>query len=373
MLRKFAIKRLTASDLTFFEWHFRNHNVGNQKAINLNADVFIDQLYPGLPSVALTKSGRLPVDLYLYGPGLEQELNLQRKIIKFGSYKNWRLDGEFIYDPTVSPARFHVLQPNDLVLFEFTGDVEPQTVKAFFVSKVTADDRGLFRVLNGDLGARGMISMQYSEIETLIKQAAPDERHPVFELLLESDLEDAAKAGPQGLTRLYKRRSGRRLSKNELAQALRRIEELGQVGEEFVNAHFERLKSEARISAFQWESQDNAVSPYDFWYEEEAHKSFLDVKATSGGFERNIHISFPELQAMRDYAEPYYIYRLYEVGERTAKLRISREMRSIADAVLKILLGLPAGISSDGVSLSPSMLGCGPEVNLVMPEPVETP
>jgi len=97
----------------------------------------------------------------------------------------------------------------------------------------------------------------------------------------------------------------------------------------------------------------------------------LDVKATSGGFERNIHISLPELLAMRDSAEPYYIYRVYEVGEGAAKLRISKEMRLIADAILKVLLALPAGVSSDGVSVSPSILSCGAEVNLVMPDAAE--
>ncbi len=373
MLRKFALKRLTASDLTFFEWHFRNHNAGNQKAINLNADVFIDKLYPGLPGLVLAKSGRIPIDLYLYGPGLEQELNLQRKIVKFGSYKNWRLDGEFIYDPTVHPDRFHGLQPNDLALFEFIGELEPQTIKAFFISQADTADRGLHRVLNVKLDGRAMISLQYYEIEALIKEAAADERHPIFELLLESDLEDAVKAGPVGLTRLYKRRSGRRLSKIELAQALRRVEELGQLGEEFVNAHFEKMRSEARIANFQWESQDNAVSPYDFWYEQEGRKAFLDVKATSGGFERNVHASLPELLAMRDSKEPYFIYRVYEVGEGTAKLRVSQEIRGIADAILKVLLSLPAGVSSDGVSLSPSMLGCGAEVTITMAEAVEAP
>ena len=46
MINKLALKRLTASDLTLFEWHFNYRNAGNQKAINLNADVFKDQLYP---------------------------------------------------------------------------------------------------------------------------------------------------------------------------------------------------------------------------------------------------------------------------------------------------------------------------------------
>lgn len=138
-----------------------------------------------------------------------------------------------------------------------------------------------------------------------------------------------------------------------------------------MNAHFERLKSEAQIVNFQWESQDNAVSPFDFWYERDGSKSLLDVKATNGDFERNIHISFPELQAMRDSAEPYYIYRVYEIAEGVAKLRISAPMRTVAGAVLEVLLKLPAGFSSDGVSVLPSTLHFGAEVNLMMPDAVE--
>ncbi len=125
-----------------------------------------------------------------------------------------------------------------------------------------------------------------------------------------------------------------------------------------MNAHFEKLKAEARIANFLWESQEHAVSPYDFWYEQDSRKSFLDAKATSGGFERNIHISLPELIAMRDSAH-------------TAKLRISKEMRNIATAVLKVLLTLPEGVSSDGVSISPSILEWENEQNLVMPDPAQ--
>ena len=144
--------------------------------------------------------------------------------------------------------------------------------------------------------------------------------------------------------------------------------EIGQVAEEFVNAHLERLRVEARIANFHWESQENAVSPYDFWYEQDARRSFLDVKATSGGFERNVHISFPELLAMRDSPESYYIYRVYEVGEGVAKLRISKEMRTFADSVLKVLSRLPNGVNSDGISVSPSALDFGAEESLVMPD-----
>lgn len=99
MLKKLAAKRLTASDLTLFEWHYKNKNAGNQKAINLNANVFVDELFPVLPEIADRQDGRIPLDLQIYGPGHKELHNLQRKIIKIGSYKNWRLNGEFIHNP----------------------------------------------------------------------------------------------------------------------------------------------------------------------------------------------------------------------------------------------------------------------------------
>ena len=46
MADRIAIKRLTASDCTLFEAVFRSIDAGNQKSINLNADVLIDRLYP---------------------------------------------------------------------------------------------------------------------------------------------------------------------------------------------------------------------------------------------------------------------------------------------------------------------------------------
>jgi hypothetical protein len=73
MTSKLALKRLTASDLTIFKWHFENKPAGNQKAINLNADVFIQKLYPSVPLIIEEKQGTLPVNLYIYGPGVSSE------------------------------------------------------------------------------------------------------------------------------------------------------------------------------------------------------------------------------------------------------------------------------------------------------------
>ena len=81
MPRKLALKRLTASDLTLFKWHFQNHPAGKQKAFNLDASVLVDELYPQLGEPALVPQPRYPLDLYLCGPGLAPANNLQRKIL----------------------------------------------------------------------------------------------------------------------------------------------------------------------------------------------------------------------------------------------------------------------------------------------------
>lgn len=365
-MRKFALKRLTASDLTFFVWHFRNRNAGNQKAINLNADVFVGELFPSLPEIATPRSGRMPIDLYIYGPGMAAELNLQRKIIKFGSYKNWRLDGEFIYDPEANEDRFHVLEPDDIVLFEFLGDIVPNAMKAFFLSRGVRDDRSIHDVFGRYLGAKSMSTISYAEIEALIKKARPAEAHPIYELLLEADLEDAAEGGAEGIKRLSGRRRGRALSKIELTTAIRRVEEVGQLGEELVNAHFEQEKSSGRISDYAWVSLENAISPFDFWCEQEATRTLIDVKATSGEFERNVHVSLAELEVMRESRETYAIYRVYEIIGNTAKLRISTATRPLAAEVLKVLERLGRGISVDGISFSPTILDFGRAIEITL-------
>ena len=89
MNRKIAIKRLSASDLTFFEHQFRNTAGTKQKAFNLDRAVFDDELYPSLPLAI--GNDRVPINLSIFGPGLEGLHNLQRKILK--QQKNWRLNG----------------------------------------------------------------------------------------------------------------------------------------------------------------------------------------------------------------------------------------------------------------------------------------
>lgn len=371
MIQKLAIKKLTASDLTLFEWHFRNRNAGNQKAINLNADVFIAELFPALLKSEQGKAGRISLDLYIYGPGLEGQYNLQRKIIKLGSYKNWRLDGEYILNPDESPARFNELSPGDFVVFDFQGDVSPTAARAVFLAKSNPKDSALCSVLDKTLGDRKMISLTIPQLSLLIGRAKPPDDHPINELILDAALEDAALGGVEGTKKLLSRRSGKHMSRSELERARQNAEEAGRAGEEYINAHLKMLKKKGAIQGFEWVSESNAVAPYDFWLSEDGvSRILLDSKATSGDFDRTLHISMSELHRMCSGPERYDLYRVFEMGETSAKVRIARDVGTFAKQMMTVLESLPPGVQPDGFSVSPSILHFAPTVEIIQ-MPVE--
>jgi hypothetical protein len=366
---KLAVKRLTASDLTLFEWHFRNRNAGNQKAINLNADVFIDRLYPVLPEAA-GRAGRIPLDLFIYGPGLRGELNLQRKIIKFPSYKNWRLDGECVSpsDHTEEPERFNVLEPGDFALLEFVGDVVPSRARAVFLARGVAEDRPLCAGLDRLLAESSMATMSLGELERLIEESRPPEGHPIRDLSLEAVVEDAAQGGVQSARVLLRRSSRRRMSRDDLQRSRNNAEDVGRAGEELVYAYLAREQHAGAISGFDWISDANAISPYDFLVTQiNGQQRRIDVKTTSYDFDRPLHISMNELLAMAE-GPPYSIYRVYELDAATAKLRIALAAEPLAASVLEGFKLLPAGVTPDGVSVSPSILTFGPVLDLTLEE-----
>ena len=120
-MTQFAVKKLTRSDLTFFEHQFRRQNAGNQKSINLNADVFVDLIFPYARTVAAGQPHQFPVKLQIFGPGMRATPDVKtRKVIAAGGrQKNWRLNGEFVPDPAEDRLRYHGLEAGDLVVFAF--------------------------------------------------------------------------------------------------------------------------------------------------------------------------------------------------------------------------------------------------------------
>ncbi len=365
MQRRIALKRLTASDLTLFEWQFRNRNAGNQKSINLNAAVFIDELFPSLPDAASELNDRLPLDLNIYGPGHAGLHNLQRKILKGPAYKNWRLDGEYINSPETDPERYNILEPDDLAIFEFRGRIVPSSATLILISQNVDVDRPVYRALLPILGRRSMATISVDQLQ-LISNALEDREHPFHELTLDAELEDAALGGVKGVVAL-RRRPGRKVSRDELKHARELAEQVGRSGEESIFRHLDRQKRDGVITDFSWEAEANAVAAYDFLVILNTNVSVaVDVKATNGQFDRSLHVSVAELTEMTQQRR-YDLYRVFELTDASAKLRIAENVGDFASEILQTIGRLRPGVQVDSISIAPGILAFGPAVTLSDP------
>jgi len=360
MQRRIALKRLTASDLTLFGWQFKNRPVGNQKSINLNADVFIDLLFPSLPEAAIALSGRIPLDLYIHGPGHAKAYNLQRKILKGATYKNWRLDGEYINNPEDDPDRFNVLEPGDIGIFEFQGVLVPTTAKLILISQRIPLDAMIHGELSALLGPRSMAHLPVAQLD-MIAERLTDVAHPLHLLTIDAELEDAALGGSRGLVVL--RRKGRSLSRDEFQRARQIAADVGREGQELVCAYLTKMQHEGSIVSFLWASDTNTITPYDFLITLPGTEIALGVKSTSGKFERPLHISTAELVEMANRSR-YDIYRVSEISGSGCNLRISQNVGPAAETILRSFAELPRGAEVDGVSIDVSALEFGEVLTL---------
>lgn len=358
MQRRIALKRLTASDLTLFEWQFRNRPAGNQKSINLNTDVFVGELFPALPDAAAESNGRFPLDLNIFGPGHAGLHNLQRKILKGIAYKNWRLDGEYINNPENSPERYNVLRPDDLAVFEFRGLVVPTSASLFLIAQDEPADGPIYQALYPLVESRSMVSLSGSQLQSIAGELK-DPDHPFQQLTLDAELEDAALGGAKGTAALRRRSIARALGKEDLERARQAAGQIGEAGETLIFHYLDRLKAAEKIADFRWESAMNAIAAYDFLVTiPDGLEVVVDVKATNGEFERPIHISYGELSEMAS-RRRYDLYRVFELSESGGKLCVAEDVGAFASEVLRSLDGLPANVQVDSVSVRPASLPFG--------------
>lgn len=360
MSRKLALKRLTASDLTLFKWHFQNHPAGKQKAFNLDAGVLVGRLYPQLGEPALVPQPRYPLDLYLCGPGLASANNLQRKILK--QQKNWRLNGELIDNPVESPELYNVLVPGDFALFEFSGDMAPTTAKVVLVSRILPTDAGIHTELARRFPDGSMWALDDGLVQEVLAAAGPPAGHPLYDWADTNLLEDAALGGAAGTEAINARRGRRGISPEDFMRSRRNAEATGVAGEGLLNAWLEGEQRAGRVSAFEWTASVNAVAPYDFRVTVDDEVRLVDAKSTVGGFGNPVHLSLTELTVAVQGPEPYDICRLYDVTEAGAKMRIARNIGLTLGGTLAMLSALPEGVSVDSVSIRPDVLGFSTEV-----------
>ena len=361
---KLALKRLTASDLTFFEWHFKTRNAGNQKAINLNADVFSMQLYPVLDAVARERQNKLGIDLWIAGPAAAKPINLQRKIIKGASYKNWRLDGEFVHNPVDMPERFNILEAGDFALFGLEGELAPDTVTLVFIAGAAPEDRTLFDRLDAVLGARRMIALEADALRDFCEEPPIPQSHPIWLLVGDEDIAEAAMGQASAVDRLLTRPRPASLSIEDLRKARRAAEEIGRLGEALVDFHLRNRLASAEITDYVWASDLNAIEPYDFRVERDGREEWLEIKTTTGGFGREFHLPLGELREMAHGDAAYRIARVYDASEDGAKMRVSLDLRKYGQTILDAFTALPVGVTPNSVAIIPDDAMFGEEIDL---------
>lgn len=367
---RLAVKRLTASDLTFFEHLFRTLDVGNQKSINLNADVFVERLYPQLPNLVAQIGDVIPVALTILGPGGLPAHTLARSITKREAYKNWRLNGEFVRGPEEQPARYNELKTGDLAVFEFQGDPAPQKLTLLVISQTDAADQALYAALNGMIpgGRRTMIELSR---EALAEAAAAiSKTHAIWRLAadpqFEAALEDVALGGEKGAEQLA-RIPAKVVSAATLASAKASAEKNGRDGEALAWIYLQSLRAEGALKWIEWTSEANAVSPFDFKVIDSHDETIrIDAKSTSGDFGWPIHMSLAELRAAAA-GTRYDIYRLYDLDESGANLKQAANIQALAKEILAALK-TPKGVTVDGVSIDPAILTWSEESIIERPE-----
>lgn len=372
MKRKIALKRLSSSDLTLFEHHYRNTSGAKQKAINLDAAVFVDALFPGLPSRLDVLRDRVIVTLAIYGPGGAGAHSITRKILK--QQKNWRLNGELISNPPEESTRYDPLVKGDYAILDFAGDPEPHTARMYLVAKNLPQDAALHAALEANYGAsfsphKGLVEIDPDELARLLGGLGLPTGHPALDFIDFGALEDAAQGGFDGLTKLRKRRQARGVSREELGRARQSAEQIGRLGEEILNAWLDQQCHAGRGPEYCWDSYTNAVAPYDFTLLNGGKADRrVDAKSTSGDFRNPIHVSVAELVEMAHGGLPYDLYRLYTVNDVSARLRIAKDVGAFAADLLGKFSGLPTGVAVDSVSINPEVLAFGEEIIIDLSE-----
>ncbi len=350
---KIALKKLTQSDLSFFRPHFDPAG-SKQKAINLNAAVFVSEFYPGLRD----SREKVKVSLVVFGPGTRPPFTLTRKVVRSTGAKNWRLNGELIDNPLDEPARFDMLGPDDLAVFGFEGEEQPDTLRLLLVSK--ALEPALHASLSKHVRLAGratMSSMSLQEIHLVVAETRQlyAGSHPLGMFLTDESLLDAILGDQTDGHRRDTEGLGYRIEPDELQAQLETARRTGELGEEI----FYRLLMQMGIdSRATWVSRQYARASFDFTIEKapwsSAAHSYVDVKSSRSEASQHFFVSLAELRWAAEH--DYQIARVTGVEQDEAKVVIMTGLTQVATSVLEALKTLPEGLEPQTFRVATSLL-----------------
>jgi hypothetical protein len=355
MSEKIALKLLSASDCTLFAAIFKKAAKSGQKCINLNADILIGQLYPDLDAAVSSTENGIPLPLMIYGPDAKPKHSLTRKITKKTAYKNWRLNGEVISGPPSDPHRYDELREGDIAVLGFHGNAVPSAIDLILISQSEAKDASIHAALMDRFEKKSMIAITAAELAEIVDGIDIENIHPVRIVAADTSfsaaLEDAAFFGMTGTSKILKL-SQKVVTAEALAKAKAKADLIGRDGEGLVNAYLADQVALGQLGSATWTASENAIAPYDFEIvSADGEKTLIDVKSTSGPFDNIIHISMAEVSQASE-APSYRLYRIYDLNEDGAQLRISENIHDrAAGLVASQKTALPPGFRSDSFSV----------------------
>lgn len=360
MSRKLAIKKLKASDLSFFHAYLVRFPQGKQKGFNLDRSVIEAKLFPELAEViAQMPDTRSPVALTLFGPGGAPSYLLMRKVLK--QQRNWRLNGEAVRAPDDDPTRFDGLEPNDIAVMEFIGTGAPNAVKVVLLSAKDQFDAATHAAIEAAFPGDSMSVVSEEELEQVIVHAAPSPDHPIRDWLDRDLLEDVGLGGGEAQERVAAKRRGRGLSASELQKAKANAEAVGRLGEFLLDYHFTSLQPHHKIESHEWVANTNAISPFDFLLSyTDGSERCVDAKSTAGPFSNPIHLSLAEIHHAMRPGVRYHLCRLFNVKASGATFRVARNIQAQLGPVIDSIKTLPAGVKVDSLSFDPSFFNFEP-------------
>lgn len=357
-MSKIMLKRLTDSDLTWFESIYRARRNSNQKAINLNANPFVTAFFPGLQG-SRPSSEQFTVDVHIFGPDGKDGHNMQRKVLpKTLRQKNWRLDGEFVHDPVDDPGRYELLAQGDLAVLEFSGDRIPVAVQILLIR--AGGEPAFHERLERRIGVASAVAISAEQLLETAAEAGLDENHPAW--LLGGGTQAVF---DEGLPLLPVAGVRPRISRDRARAAVTDSALTGDRGEELVNEWLQRLLEEGAISGFEWVAIDDAFAPMDFVVRDRTiSEELLDAKTTTGPHETHFHLSVPQLRQAAE-GERFSIVRVSQLEVSDAyvsgRLREATVDPTWARAILAVLDQLDGFVSVGSVQVDPAGMRWGAE------------
>ncbi len=354
-MRKLALKKLKPTDLSFFKTHFNHAPQSKQKGFNLDSKVMQREgFFPALKALLEPMPRKAAhVDLVFFGPGLAPAHSLARKV-KIDA-KNLRLNGELVHDPEEEPTRYGHLAVGDFAVMEFGGDAVPDSVKVVLVAANNAQDAGLYKVFSKMLPSAddSMAALSEEALQAAIEEAQPLAQHPIRNWLDPVLLEEIGSGDSQAIARVNKLLPRQGMSPEAFKSTKEAAARNGQLGEELLKQY---LESDAPhgVASHEWTSQINAISPYDFsLIMATGEVRHVDAKSTSGSFSTRLYLSTAEVRHALGSGVPYDIYRLYNVTEESAEMRVARDVKARLQEVMDSLAEVPAGVNVDSLSFEP--------------------